>query len=428
MFFLPTVMEPDMTTVVIVPLIAVMQDLRDRCVKAKISCANWDPHSRYRERCNLLFVAVEHAVQPAFRDHLQVMRGMGILKRIVMDEAHLSLTHRDFRPDMEKLVLTLRATAVQVVLLTATCPPSMELELRCALACAVWEVIRAETMRPEIGYEIVEVDEEENTLDVEIAFRVKAELRKWSRDRNGNLNGNERGIIYCLQKEWAEDLCRFLNAELGEDICDIYHADLSTEKRAAVYREWQDGTVRILVATSALGLGIDYPHVRFVFHQGQSRSLMDFSQESGRGGRDGNEARSIIFTSKEIRAKCAWIEAKEHEWAGHLTGGFKRMREWVEGLMTNGMKECRRVGLGSYMDGHGMNCLSLRKCVLCDVCEEAMDKITEIESEDERQDPDVGEDDGSEVDINSYGGEFWSQSTIEGLEENVMMAEEERQR
>ena len=66
LFFLPTLMEPDMTTVVIVPLIAVMKDLRDRCVKAKISCANWDPHSRYHERCNLLFVAVENAVQPIF--------------------------------------------------------------------------------------------------------------------------------------------------------------------------------------------------------------------------------------------------------------------------------------------------------------------------------------------------------------------------
>jgi len=430
MFFLPTIMERDMTTVVIVPLIAVMQDLRNRCVKARISCANWDPHSRYHERCNLLFVAVEHAVQESFQDHLQVMHGMRILKRIVMDEAHLALTHRDFRPDMEKLILTLRATPAQVVLLTATCPPSLQPELRYALACAVWEVIRAETMRPEIGYEVVEVDEEENTLDAEIALRVKAEMRKWSRDAVGNLNGNERGIIYCLQKEWAKDLCRFLNAELGEDICDVYHADLSAERRAAVYREWEEGKVRILVATSALGLGIDYPHVRFVFHQGQSRSLMDFSQESGRVGRDGKEGRSVIFTSKEMRAKCAWIEAKEYEWAGHLTGGFRRMREWVEGLMVNGMKECRRIGLGSYMDGHGTNCLSLRNCVLCDICEEAMDKITEVESEDETREQNVAEedeDDGSEMDIDSYGGEFWSQSMIDGREENMMMAEDERQ-
>ena len=210
LFFLPTLMEPGMTTVVIVPLIAVTDDLRDRCVKAKISCANWDPHSRYDEQCDLLFVAVEQAVEPAFLNHLQIMHGMGILKRIVMDEAHVSLTHRNFRPDMEKLVIVMRTVPVPVLLLTATMPPSMELDLRIALACSVWEVIRAETTRPEIGYEVVEVNEEEDSLDVEIAFRIKKEMRKWSRDRNGDLNGNERGIVYCLQKDWAKDLCKFL--------------------------------------------------------------------------------------------------------------------------------------------------------------------------------------------------------------------------
>jgi len=422
LFFLPTQMEPGMTTVVIVPLIAVTNDLRDRCVKAGISCANWDPHSRYRERCDLLFVAVEHAVQPAFLNHLQIMHGMGILKRIVMDEAHVSLTHRDFRPDMEKLVIVMRTVPVQVVLLTATMPPSMQEDLRIALACSVWEVIRAETTRPEIGYEVVEVNEEEDNLDTEIAFRIKKEMRKWSRDRNGDLNGNERGIVYCLQKHWAEDLCEFLNKEMGDDICDIYHADLSKEARAAVYREWQEGTVKILVATSALGLGIDYAHVRFVIHQGQSRSLMDFSQESGRGGRDGKEARSVIFTSKEMRQKCEWIEKKESDWAGHLTGGFKAMKEWVAGRTVEGIKECRGVGLGLYMDGKGTNCLSLRNCVLCDVCEEAMDKTTETESETEGNESDNEID--YEMDIDE--GEMWSQSTIDGLEENMIVGDMER--
>lgn len=61
------------------------------------------------------------------------MHGMGILKRIVMDEAHVALTHCDFRPDMEKLVIVMRTVPVQVVLLTATMPPSMEQHLRVVL-------------------------------------------------------------------------------------------------------------------------------------------------------------------------------------------------------------------------------------------------------------------------------------------------------
>lgn len=422
LFFLPTMLEREMTTVVIVPLIAVMDDLGDRCVNEGISWAIWDPDDRIQERCNILFVAVEHAVEPAFLNHLQKMHNTGILKRIVMDEAHVSLTHRDFRPVMERLVGTMRAVPVQVVLLTATMPPSMEPELRIAMACSIWEVVRADTTRREIGYEVVEVDEEEDSLDVEITFRIKAEMRKWARDGNGELNGNESGIVYCLQKEWADDLCAFLNVELGEHMCGVYHADLSKEVRAAIYKEWQEGTVKILVATSALGVGIDYPHVRFVFHQGQSRSLMDFSQESGRAGRDGKEAQSVVFTSKEMRAKCEWIEQKEHQWAGHLKGGFKAMREWVAGKTVNGVKECRRVGLGLHMDGKAANCLSLGDCVWCDVCKEAMGKASETEDGDERDEEDED---------NIYGdrGEMTmsSQSTIDKSAVNVGVAEAERQ-
>lgn len=194
--------------------------------------------------------------------------------------------------------------------------------------------------RRENGYEVVEVNEEDE-LDVEIGSRIKKKMRSWSRSRIVDLTGDERGIFYCLQKDWAKDKCQFLNKELGEEICDVYHADLSKEVRTAVYREWQEGTIKILVATSALSLGIDYGQVRFVIHQGQSRSLIDFSQELGRAERDGKEARSMIFTSKELREKCEWIEQKESDWAGHLTRGFAAMKEWVAGRTVAGVRKGR---------------------------------------------------------------------------------------
>ena len=65
----------------------------------------------------------------------------------VMDEAHVALTHRHFRPGMDRLVGVMRTIRVPVVPPTATLPPSMEMDLRVALACRVWDVIRAQTMR-----------------------------------------------------------------------------------------------------------------------------------------------------------------------------------------------------------------------------------------------------------------------------------------
>jgi len=366
LFFLPTMLEKEFTTVVIVPLIAVMQDLRSRCIECGISCANWDPDNRAMGPVNLLFVAVEHAIEPRFMNHLQVLYGAGRLRRIVMDEAHVTLTHRDFRPGMERLVSVMRTVPVQAVLLTATLPPSMEMDLRVALACQVWDLIRAQTVRKEIGYEVVEVSEEDD-VDIEIGLRLRTELRGWSKGSTGELNGGERAIVYCLQQQWADKLCRFLNEELGDSICEVYHANLSAEVRLSRYNEWVAGRIRILVATSALGLGIDYPQVRLVVHQGQSKSMMDFSQESGRAGRDGKPAKSIVFTSEDIRAKCAWIEDKESQWTGHVTGGFKAMREWVANS-----NQCRQLGLAMYMDGKGTNCVSIKDCVWCDVCRREM--------------------------------------------------------
>ena len=58
------------------------------------------------------------------------------------------------------------------------------------------------------------------------------------------------------------------------------------------------------MVTSALGMGVDYAHVRFVFHQGQSHNLIDFSQESGRARPDGKHAESIVVTSKRFKQDC----------------------------------------------------------------------------------------------------------------------------
>ena len=103
LFFLPTLMESDMTTVVLILFLTVTQDLRDQCKNKP-----WVPHSRYGKRRNPLFVAVEHAVQPAFRNHLQVLYGMMVLKSLVIDEVHVLLTQPGFGSNIEKLILTLR--------------------------------------------------------------------------------------------------------------------------------------------------------------------------------------------------------------------------------------------------------------------------------------------------------------------------------
>ena len=352
-YLLPTLLEKGRTTVVVIPMIAVMQDLIDRCNKSNISVAEWSSASTTMSTtASLLLVSVEQATESSFHNHLHALHDSRRLSRIVLDECHTPLTQGSFRLCMQDLV-DRWAVDVPLLLLTATGPPFMETRLRDALGCrSSLEVIRARTRRQEISYEVIEMenDEKEEDLEIEISSRVRAKLA-------GLKNKADRGLVYCLTKEWAERLKNQINEDEGDTIAEVYHSQMSREVREGIYRDWKKGKFKVLVATSALGMGVDYAHVRFVFHQGQSHSLMDFSQESGRAGRDGKRAESIVVTSKRFRRDCEWMKEK---------GGaeWQSMEDWVEG------KVCRKWMLGEYMDGvgKGVSCLDGGDCGLCDIC------------------------------------------------------------
>ena len=74
----------------------------------------------------------------------------------------------------------------------------------------------------------------------------------------------------------------------------MVYGKTSREERESVVTKWRDGLLDIVVATSAFGLGIDYPHARSVIHACVPETLDRFYQEVGRGGRDGRAALSLI--------------------------------------------------------------------------------------------------------------------------------------
>ena len=126
--------------------------------------------------------------------------------------------------------------------------------------------------------------------------------------------------------------------------CLAYHAGLKNAEREATQRKWTDGTCSIAVATVAFGMGIDLPHVRYVIHwtiakslDGVSRELsllfsvylyvinllsfpLQFYQESGRGGRDGEAALSIVYYSKDDAGKFSFLLKMNAEKAAKKKG------------------------------------------------------------------------------------------------------------
>jgi len=125
-----------------------------------------------------------------------------------------------------------------------------------------------------------------------------------------------------------------LATQLG---CDSYHSEAGTaDDKAAILLRWVTGSRSpFLVGTSGLGAGLDYPFVRLVVHVDEPDGLMEFVQESGRGGRDGVATESIVVLRQGWRPQPA----------DRTDGNTAALYEYLDSV------GCRRITLDEYMDG-----------------------------------------------------------------------------
>jgi superfamily II DNA helicase RecQ len=365
-FQLPAWVEKDLTTVVIVPFVALAEEMKNRCIDMGLSCYVWRDSGTIltRESAQIVIVGVEHAVHPAFQQLLIQMEGAKKLARIVLDECHVVLTQRKFRPDVRRLESVVRCVSVQLILLTATLPVKMVKRLRIMMGCEKWKRVRRIEDRAELRYKVIKVSEdvkEKRDLDREVAKLLREKLKDFEED--------ERAIVYCLQREWAEELAGYLNEKWGEEICGVYHANKDVMERREVYSKWKNGDIKVIAATSALGAGIDHGGVRLVIHHGYARNMIDLCQESGRGGRDGKAADAVTIFWEGIVKETDWIMKDERD----------DVLRWIES------DECRRESLGRYLNGVGRDCLSGKTGEMCDNCERRLKEGVRSRMEERRR-------------------------------------------
>lgn len=283
------------TTLVISPLIALMQDQVDALMGRGVMAAALNSSlTRYEQDevesaleaglLDVLLVSPERAAKPQFRRLLADCE----IALVAVDEAHcVSSWGHDFRPEYMRLGELRQIVDAPFMALTATATPRVVDEIISGLALQQVEVIRGDFARPNLQFSV----RHESSHDTRIA-QVAALLEE--HELRGN-TGPGRAIIYCASRKKVETVAaelRSANYRVG-----FYHAGRPLEARQKAQAAFEAGRTRVLVATNAFGMGIDYPDVRVIVHFQAPGSLEAYYQEAGRASRDGEPGHCLMFFS-----------------------------------------------------------------------------------------------------------------------------------
>lgn len=202
----------------------------------------------------------------------------------VADEAHcVTEWGHDFRPAylalgrMRELV-----GGPPLLALTATAAPPVRDEIVERLAMREPAIVSRGFDRPNLGLSVETMPDERSKL--ERLVELVAELA-------------EPGIVYAATRRRSEALADALVS--GGVRAEAYHAGLRSAVRTQVERRFLEGSDGVIVATTAFGMGIDKPDVRFVIHDAPSQSVDAYYQEIGRAGRDEAPAAIVLLYRPE---------------------------------------------------------------------------------------------------------------------------------
>lgn len=285
----------DGVCIVITPLIALMKDQVDHLLHRGIKAAAIYSGLTHEEivitlencifgNVKLLYVSPERLTSELFQKKLRHMR----VSFITVDEAHcISQWGYDFRPSYLEIANIRKILPhVPILALTATATKQVVEDIQEKLSLTVpytFNVFRMSFERKNLVYVVRQANDKQEQL-IHILNSIQGTAIVYARSR-------------LRTKEYAELLMKTgISAT-------FYHAGLDTSVKDERQQAWQEGRVRVMVATNAFGMGIDKPDVRIVIHIDCPDSIEAYFQEAGRAGRDGLRSYAVLLYNNSDKRK-----------------------------------------------------------------------------------------------------------------------------